>query len=198
MSAAAMQYETRRVSLDLATLDVRSRRAWRAWLAKQHGSSPGVWLVFHKAHTGVKSLRYEDAVREALCFGWIDSLVKRLDGDRYSLKVTPRRATSKWSDSNRKRWAELKADGLLAPAGLAAAPTTNTYAPRPVVPKLPAYIARAFKAHPPAWTFFQSLSPTCRRDFVVWIHLAKRGETREKRVRESIARLAAGKKLGLK
>ena len=91
------------------TLQVRSRRQWRAWLAKHHTSSPGVWLVFHKAHTGVKSIPYEDTVREALCFGWIDSLVKRLDDDRYAFKVTPRKPTSKWSDINRKRWAELKA-----------------------------------------------------------------------------------------
>lgn len=92
---------------------------------KHHTSSPAVWLVFYKAHTGVKSIHYEDTVREALCFGWIDSLIKRLDDDRYALKVTPRQPTSKWSDINRKRWAELKAAGLLTSAGLAAAPTTT-------------------------------------------------------------------------
>ena len=92
--------------------------------------------MFYKAHTGVKSIPYEDTVREALCFGWIDSLIKRLDDDRYALKVTPRQPTSKWSDINRKRWAELKAAGLLTSAGLAAAPTNNTYAPRPVIPDL--------------------------------------------------------------
>ena len=140
------------------TLQVRSRRQWRAWLAKHHTSSPGVWLVFHKAHTGVKSIPYEDTVREALCFGWIDSLIKRLD----------------------------------------AAPTNNTYAPRPVVPDLPAYIAKALKANSKAWEFFRELAPTYRRDFVVWIHTAKRPETRERRIRESIALMAAGKKLGLK
>jgi uncharacterized protein YdeI (YjbR/CyaY-like superfamily) len=183
---------------ELITLDVRSRRQWRAWLAKQHTSSPGAWLVFHKAHTGVKSIRYEDTVREALCFGWIDSLVKRLDDDRYALKVTPRRPASKWSDINRKRWRELKAAGLLTPAGLAAAPTSNTYAPRPVIPLLPAYIAKALKANSTAWEFFRGLAPTHRRDFVVWIHTAKRPDTRDRRIRESIALLAAGKKLGLK
>src|SRR5262249_51471023 len=152
--------------------------------------------VFHKAHTRIKSIRYEDMVREALCFGWIDSLVKRLDADRYALKVTPRRPTSKWSDINRKRWAELEAAGLLTAAGLAAPPTSNTYRPRPVIPDLPAYIAGALKANSRAWAFFQELAPTYRRDFVVWIHTAKRPETRERRVRESIALLAAGQKLG--
>jgi uncharacterized protein YdeI (YjbR/CyaY-like superfamily) len=154
--------------------------------------------VFFKAHTGVKSIPYEEMVREALCFGWIDSLVKRLDDDRFAIKVTPRKTTSKWSDINRKRWAELKAAGQLTPAGLAAAPTSNTYAPRPVIPILPGYIAKALKTNSSAWKFFQELAPTYRRDFVVWIHIAKRPETRARRIRESITLLAAGKKLGLK
>ena len=183
---------------ELTTLRVTSRRQWRAWLTKHQSSSPGVWLVFFKAHTGVRSIPYEDMVREALCFGWIDSLVKRLDEDRYAVKVTPRRPTSKWSDINRKRWVELKAEGLLTAAGLAAAPTGSTYAPRPVIPDLPGYIAKALKANSSAWKFFRELAPTHRRNFVVWIHMAKRPETRDRRIRESIALLAAGKKLGLK
>lgn len=154
--------------------------------------------MFYKAHTGVKSIPYEDTVRQALCFGWIDSLVKRLDNDRYALKVTPRKPTSKWSKLNRKRWTELEAAGLLTPAGLATPPTNNTYAPRPVIPELPGYIAKALRANPRAWTFFRELAPTYRRDFVVWIHTAKRPETRARRLRESISLLAAGKKLGLK
>ena len=182
----------------LITIDVRTRRQWRAWLAKNHASSPGIWLVRHKQHTGVQSMPYEDIVREALCFGWIDSLIKRLDDDRYALKVTPRKSTSKWSDVNRRRWDELKAAGLLAAPGLAAAPTANRYAPHPSIPELPAYIAKAFKTNLAAWQHFQALAPTYRRDFVVWIHTAKRPETRERRIRESIRLLSAGKKLGLK
>jgi uncharacterized protein YdeI (YjbR/CyaY-like superfamily) len=154
--------------------------------------------VFYKTHTRVKSMPYEDSVREALCFGWIDSLIKRLDDDRYARKFTPRQPTSKWSDSNRKRWAELEAAGLLTPAALATAPTGNAYAPRPAIPDLPPYIASALKSNPKAWGFFQELAPTYRRHFVAWIHLAKRPETREMRIRESITLLAAGKKLGLK
>src|SRR5215468_6971753 len=118
-------------------MSFRNRQQWRAWLAKHHASSAGVWLVFYKRHTGVKSIPYEDAVREALCFGWIDSLVKRLDDERYALKVTPRQPTSKWSDPNRKRWAELKEAGQLAAPGLAAAPTDNRYATKPRIPELP-------------------------------------------------------------
>jgi uncharacterized protein YdeI (YjbR/CyaY-like superfamily) len=186
------------MTAELTTLDIRNRRQWRAWLAKHHASSPGIWLVFHKDHTGVPSIPYEDSVREALCVGWIDSLIKRLDEDRYARKFTPRKPTSKWSDVNRQRWAELKAAGHLADAGLAAAPTDNTYGPRPTIPEMPAYIAKALKANATAWDFFSTLAPGQRRHFVVWIHVAKRPETREKRIRESIALLAAGKKLGLK
>lgn len=182
----------------LITLDIRTRRQWRAWLAKHHTSSPGIWLAFYKRHTGVKSIPYEDAVREALCFGWIDSLIKRLDDDRYAIKVTPRQPTSKWSPMNRRRWTELKAAGVLAPAGLAAAPTENTYGPKPIVPDLPIYIAKAIKSNPTAWKFFRALPPRERRNFVVWIHIAKRPETRERRLRESVDLLAAGQRLGLK
>jgi len=186
------------MTAELKTLRVTSRQQWRAWLSKHHTSSPGIWFVFYKAHTSVKSVPLEDMVREALCFGWIDSLVKRLDDDRYAVKVTPRKPTSKWSDINRKRWAELKSAGLLRPAGLAVAPTSHAYASRPVIPELPVYIAKALKTNPRAWKFFQELAPTYRRNFVVWIHMAKRPETRARRIRESISLLAAGKKLGLK
>jgi hypothetical protein len=91
-------------------------------MADVAGKAPCVesrgWLAIYKDHTGVKSIAYEDSVREALCFGWIDSLIKRLDDDRYARKFTPRQRTSKWSDINRERWVELKAAGLLTAAGV--------------------------------------------------------------------------------
>jgi uncharacterized protein YdeI (YjbR/CyaY-like superfamily) len=183
---------------DLIALDVRTRADWRSWLASHHSSSPGIWLQRHKRHTGVESMTYEDLVREALCFGWIDSLIKRLDDNCYAIKVTPRQPTSKWSELNRRRWEQLKAAGLLAAPGLAAAPTANAYAPKSSIPELPAYVGKALRANPDAWRFFQTLSARNRRDFVVWIHTAKRPETRQKRIRESIALLSAGKRLGLK
>jgi len=183
---------------ELMTLDFKTREEWRAWLAKHHSSSPGIWFVFKKSHTGLKSISHEDMVREALCFGWIDSLIKRLDDNRYAIKVTPRKPTSKWSNLNRKRWAELKVAGLLTEAGVVAAPTNNTYAAKPVIPDLPSYIAKALQENAKAWGFFQELAPSHRRYFVAWIHTAKRPETRDKRIRESIRLLAARKKLGLK
>jgi uncharacterized protein YdeI (YjbR/CyaY-like superfamily) len=186
------------MAAELITLEVRNRNQWRAWLEEHHASSPGVWLVFRKQHTLIESIPYEASVREALCFGWVDSLIKRLDDDRYARKFTPRQPTSKWSDINRKRWADLKSAGMLGTAGLAAAPTDNTYAPRPVIPELPAYIVEGLKANPKAWSEFQDLPPSHRRQYVVWIHMAKRPETRERRMGEAIRLLARGQKLGLK
>ena len=184
--------------VELAKLEAPDRRRWRAWLEKNHDSSPGVWLVYYKGRTGVDCVDYEDSVREALCFGWIDSIIKRLDDDRFVRKFTPRKPASQWSDSNRRRWAELRAAGQLAPPGLAAAPTGNSYPPRPEIPELPGYFACALKANPKAWKHFRELAQSYRCRFVTWVHIAKRPETREARIRESIALLAAGKKLGMR
>src|SRR5881397_1029697 len=116
----------------ITTLEVQSRQEWRTWLNEHHDSQSEIWLVFRKRYTGVPSLSYEDAVAEALCFGWIDSLVRRLDDARYARKFTPRKPDSRWSTSNRRRYAELRARGLLTPAGLKRAPTSRSGdAPRP-------------------------------------------------------------------
>jgi uncharacterized protein YdeI (YjbR/CyaY-like superfamily) len=187
------------MAVELTLLEIRDRQQWRKWLDKNHAASPGVWLVFHKNHTGKKSIAYQDSLHEALCFGWVDSLVKRLDEDRFARKFTPRKPDSKWSDINRKHWAALKKAGLLAPAGLAAAPTENRYGSKPAIPdEVPAYIVEAFQTNPKASAAFQAMAPSHRRHYFGWIHMAKRPETREKRIREAIGLLAAGKKLGLK
>jgi uncharacterized protein YdeI (YjbR/CyaY-like superfamily) len=186
---------------EIAELEVPGRRAWRRWLAENHASSPGVWLVFHKRHTGVGALEYDESVREALCFGWIDSLVKRLDSDRYARKFTPRKPGSAWSASNRKRWAELQAEGALAPPGLAASPEGAPLAERPDVPEvaeLPDYIARALGRSRKAWRFFEALPRGERRRVVGWIHAAKKAETRSRRLREAVSLFARGERLGLK
>lgn len=186
------------MSPDLKTIDIRTRAKWRHWLGNHHASSPGIWLTFHKKHTGTKSVPYDDAVEEALCFGWIDSIIKRLDDDRYLRKFTPRKPGSNWSDINRKRYADLEAKGLLAPAGIKRPPTQNRYAELPRIPTLPTYIEKAFRSNPKAWKSFQQLAPSYRRSYVGWIATAQRPETREKRIRETIRVLAAGNKLGLK
>jgi uncharacterized protein YdeI (YjbR/CyaY-like superfamily) len=184
----------------ITTLDVRSRAEWRSWLRGHHDSVAEIWVVFHKLHTGRKSIRYEDAIEEALCFGWVDSLVRRLDEDRYARKFTPRRPDSRWSRINLRRYAELEARGALRSAGRERAPTRKiAVAPAAWAgPSLPKYIEKALRGNPAAWATFERLAPSYRRDYVGWIDSAKKDTTKERRLREAIGSLAAGRKLGLK
>ena len=186
----------------MKTLLVRTLYQWRDWLAKHHASEAEVWLVFHKKDTGVASIAYKDALDEALCFGWVDSLIKRLDERRFARKFTPRRPDSRWSAVNRKRYAELEAEGLLKPPGIARAPTDRGYGPRPprveLPAKLPAYIQAALRRHPKALRHFEALAPSQRRRYVAWIESAKREETKLRRLQEALRLLARGKVLGLK
>src|SRR4030095_762565 len=101
----------------MKTLLVRTLEQWRAWLTEHHSSESEIWLIFHKRHTGLASIEYKDARDEALCFGWVDSLVKRLDDRRYAQKFTPRRADSRRSAVNRKRYSKMEAGGGWQPEG---------------------------------------------------------------------------------
>lgn len=183
----------------IKTLDVRTRRDWRKWLAEHHDSDSEIWLIFHRRHTGVRFLTYDDAIEEALCYGWIDSIVRRLDDARYARKFTPRKADSKWSTANRRRYADLELRGFLAVPGLNRAPTSRSGdAPRPSDSEIPLYIEQALRTNPPASKCFEQLAPSCRRAYIGWIDSAKREQTKERRLREALSLLAAGKKLGLK
>jgi len=180
------------------TLDVQTLEQWRSWLADHHGSESEVWLVFHKRHTGRSSIAYQDALDEALCFGWVDSLIKRLDDARYARKFTPRKADSKWSAVNRKHYARLKTSGRLKPPGLNRAPTDRSYDKPPASSTIPAYIQEALQRSQTASRNFESLAPSYRRNYIGWIDSAKLQETKMRRLQEAIKLLAAGKTLGLK
>jgi uncharacterized protein YdeI (YjbR/CyaY-like superfamily) len=186
----------------MKTLLVRTVEEWRDWLTEHHSSESEVWLIFHKRHTGLASIDYKDARDEALCFGWVDSLIKRLDEQRYAQKFTPRRADSRWSAVNRKRYAELKAAGRLKPPGIERPPTDRGYGPRPprlpMSSQLPAYIEAALVNHPTALRHFETLAPSQRRRYLAWIESAKREETKLRRLKEATRLLARGKVLGLK
>lgn len=185
----------------MKTLVARTVDQWRRWLAAHHDSESEVWLVFLKQHTGVKSIAYLDALDEALCFGWVDSLVKRLDESRYARKFTPRKPDSRWSTINRKRYAALKAAGRLQPGGINRPPTDRSYGPRPrfqMPATVPQYIQSALKKQPAAWRYFEGLAPSHRRRYIGWIESAKRDETKARRLQEAVRLLSAGKPLGLK
>ena len=188
-----------RPSQDVNTFLARTLTQWRGWLDEHHDSESEVWLIFHRRHTGLMSIAYQDALDEALCFGWIDSLIKRLDESRYARKFTPRKADSRWSNRNRKRYAELKAGGRLKPAGIRRAPTARHYDARPRLPsEVPAYIEASLRKRPAAWRHFEGLAPSHRRQYVGWIDSAKHAKTKLRRLKEAIGLLAAGKELGLR
>ena len=187
----------------MKTFDARTIERWRAWLAKHHASEPEVWLIFHKKHTGKTSVAHGDALDEALCYGWIDSLVKRIDGDRYAIKFTPRKADSNWSTANIKRYEALKAGNRLAAPGIARSPEGRPVVDGPPPDSLPTSamrgdVEKALKKDGHAKTAFEALAPSHQRRYVSWIAMAKREDTRQKRLSEAIAMLRKGKTLGLK
>lgn len=184
---------------------VTTRSQWRRWLAENHDKEEkGIWLVFYKKATGRPSLEYEESVEEALCFGWIDSVIRRMDDDQYCRKFTPRRNTSKWSNTNKKRVAKIIKEGRMTEFGRAkieAAKRSGRWErdPRPVMNSdIPQELAEALARNRKAKDFFEKLAPSHRKHFVGWIVSAKRPETREKRIKESLALLARGEKLGPK
>jgi len=186
----------------MKNLLVRTLDEWRDWLTEHHATVPEVWLVFFKKHARAESIAYKDARDEALCFGWVDSLIKRLDDRRYAMKFTPRKPESRWSAVNRKRYAELEAEGRLQPSGIERPPTERGYAARPprldLPSRLPAYFATALRRNGKAMRHFEALSPARRRRYFAWVESAKREETKRRRLQEAVRLLARGEELGLK
>jgi uncharacterized protein YdeI (YjbR/CyaY-like superfamily) len=185
-------------------LYVKTHSAWRKWLTLNHDKEIGVWLVFYKKHTGQPTLDYEDAVEEALCFGWIDSIIKKLDEQRYVRKMTPRKANSQWSQLNRRRAEKLIREGRMNAVGLAkikAAKASGKWdaSGQAQIPLgVPAELAQALAQQPRAHAFFDQLAPSYRKQFIGWIATAKQQNTRDRRAKEAIALLKEGKKLGMK
>jgi len=186
---------------ELPTLEFADREAWRAWLAQHHDRARGVWILFLKKHVKRPGIRYEEAVEEALCFGWIDSTVRRLDEARYVQRFSPRQAGGSWSPSNRERLRRLHAAGRVTPAGLAKAGEV-LHEPDPPAPERPCVFPPELEARlrelPAAWSAFERLPPSHRRRYVAWVTEARQEETRLRRLAEAAERLAQGRPLGLK
>ena len=152
-----------------------------------------MWLVFAKRHTGKASLRYSEAVEEALCFGWIDTTVKRLDDQHYMQRFTPRSNLRNWSEINLERFRRMVAEGRMTDAGRAKLPADVAPPPRrhESGDPIPAFIARGIASDPVAQKKFSALPASYRRDYIRWISEAKQQETRERRLKEAIRRLKA-------
>jgi uncharacterized protein YdeI (YjbR/CyaY-like superfamily) len=172
----------------------QSREEWRAWLAANHTRKQGVWLITWKKASGKQHLSYEDAVEEALCFGWIDSKPAKLDADRSKLWMSPRKAKSGWSRINKQRIQRAIAMGRMTAAGLArieAAKLDGSWSKLDAVDALevPPDLAKALAQHQ-ATENFNNFPPSARRGILDWIGNARTVPTREKRIAET-ARLAA-------
>jgi uncharacterized protein YdeI (YjbR/CyaY-like superfamily) len=184
---------------DLIILEVKDRGAWRAWLRKNAAASPGVWLVDlkragRKQKAGSrKCVSYGEAVEEALCFGWIDSVVRKLDELRYCRKFTPRHRRSRWSPINIERARRMIAARKMTARGLAVFKPEQKTEPHPT--SLPADLERKFRAHAIAWKNFESFPPYYRRMCVAWVAGAKKQETQRTRLEKVMEFAARGERI---
>jgi uncharacterized protein YdeI (YjbR/CyaY-like superfamily) len=183
----------------LATFHAHTRAEWRQWLQAHHADSPGIWLITNKKKSGNAHLRYDEAVEEALCFGWIDSLPRKLDDARSMLLFTPRKPKSGWSKLNKDRVEKLLAAGLMTEAGLEKielAKQNGAWTSLDAVESLtvPPDLQAALDANPTARGYFEKFSKTVRKGILQWIESAKRPQTRQKRIDETVALAAKNEK----
>ena len=178
----------------------RGQASFRAWLEKHHHRAGELWVGFYKKSSGKAAMTYSEAVDEALCWGWIDGVKKKVDGERYTNRFTPRKAVSKWSDVNLRRYAELEAAGRVAPPGRAAFARYDpakqgaySFEARPDA--FPPELEAEFRGHRAAWSFFQAQPPGYRRTAIHWVSEAKREETRQRRLAQLIEVSAARERL---
>ncbi|HEV8338485.1 MAG TPA: YdeI/OmpD-associated family protein [bacterium] len=153
-------------------LYVKTRKAWRSWLARHHRTAPEVWLVYYRKHTGKPRIPYSDAVEEALCYGWIDSTQRTINADCFAQRFTPRKPSSRWSEMNKERARRLIRQGKMTTAGLAAlkgALDAGTRGRLAVAPD----IRRALQRQPRVWNNFQKFPRSYRRIRIGWIEAAR-------------------------
>ena len=172
-------------------MEVTSRRQWRDWLVQNHTQTESIWLVTYKKHTGSRYLPYDDVVEEALCFGWIDSLPRKLDSDRTMLLLSPRRPKSPWSKLNKERVAKMLAQGLMTSAGQekinqAKADGAWTFLDDVEALIIPDDLATALAANAQAKIYFEGFSPSAKKGILQWIKSAKQASTREKRITKTV------------
>jgi uncharacterized protein YdeI (YjbR/CyaY-like superfamily) len=184
------------------TFHAHDRAAWREWLAGHGATESEIWLVYYKAGTGKTSISYQDSLEEALCFGWIDSIIQKIDEEKYARKFTPRRAGSRWSELNKHLVAKMVQEGCMTEAGLAKmdfplSEAQSTRPKRPALP-LPEWLMDGLMTSPKAWQNFQKLAPSQQRNYIGWISDAKKEETRQRRIQEAIGRLEKNETLGMK
>ena len=181
-----------------------NRRDWRSWLEKNHEIKKEVWLIFYKKHTGKPNITYDEAVEEAICFGWIDAVMKSIDDEKFARKFTRRKPDSNWAESNRKRAQKMITQGKMTKAGLDLINQAKLRGQwnRNSEPKkefsVPEYIKHAVASNEKALISFNKLAPSYRRQYIGWVDSAKKEETRRKRLAEIIGLLERNEKMGMK
>jgi uncharacterized protein YdeI (YjbR/CyaY-like superfamily) len=187
------------------TFTARNGAEWRAWLAANYAKEQEIWLVYFKAASGQTGIDYETSVEEALCYGWVDSLIQKIDEATYARKFNPRRKSSVWSASNKRRVEKLIAEERMTPFGLEkydpnARESTNETALKVMQSEIPIHadILQVLKTNRQAWENFQKLAPAQQRRHIGWVVSGRKVETQQKRLAEIINLLEKGQKLGLK
>jgi uncharacterized protein YdeI (YjbR/CyaY-like superfamily) len=180
------------------TLSCRDRAEWRAWLAAHGATETEVWLQIRKARSTIEGVRLDEAVEEALCYGWIDGGMHGLDTDSFVLRLTPRRPDSIWSLTNRERAERLIAQGRMTEAGMARireaqanARWEAAYSARQA-PELPPDLAAALEADPVAGAGFEHWPNSLKLQVVVWVTQSKRPQTRARRIDVIVGRARRG------
>ncbi|MFD1255880.1 YdeI family protein [Mucilaginibacter terrae] len=173
------------------TFHARSRAAWRQWLAKNHQSETSVWLIIYRKESKTSSVYYPEAVDEALCFGWIDSKPNKRDEESYYQFFSKRNAKSNWSKVNKLKVEKLLQQNLMMPAGLAIielAKQSGTWNALHLVDEvmMPDDLQEAFKQDAEALANWEKFSRSSRRGILEWIFNAKRPETRQKRIVQTV------------
>ena len=177
----------------MKTLYVRDREQWRAWLEKNGSRAKEIWLIYPRKHSGKVRIPYDDAVEEALCFGWIDGKTGKLDADRYVQRFTPRRASSRWSAINIRRARKLIAAGKMTAAGMQAFRPERKIEAHPK--ELPKKLQEMFEKQKAAWENFETFPPYYRRMTVAWVASAKKEETRKSRLGKLMEFSAANRRI---
>jgi uncharacterized protein YdeI (YjbR/CyaY-like superfamily) len=194
---------------DLEYIHFRNDKELRNWLQKNHDTSRGIWMIFFKVKRNTECIKYEEALEEALCFGWIDSLIKKIDEDKYARKFTPRTNTAKWSELNKKKVIDLIKRDKMTPSGLNKIDSylktgrvdwvTDQYEKKKITEIfVPDFIIAELAKNEPALKNFNNLASTYKRHYVLWITSARQDVTVRNRLKEAIGLLMVNKKLGLK
>jgi len=181
-----------------------NRDEWRLWLEKNHAQEREIWLVYYKKHIRKQGIAYVDSVKEAICFGWIDGLKKKIDDETYAYRFTPRKKHSKWSPLNIKYAEMMIKEGKMTKAGLQAFDQKENYEQEIMKAKvskeipLSPEIEKALKENKRAWENFNKLAPGYKKQYAGWLVTAKKVETRKRRIKEAIRLLEKNQKLGMK